>query len=267
MSLGTIEMTNTEGDEKPVVLIVAPGSGIGKVLVPYLIENGFRIISIGSEQSSYFVNFLISQGLDIEHIQIDYSSEESIMTAFRELRDLVPRLYGMVHLTGGSLYSRDADDYTLDEFRKVIDLNLTSAYLIGRETFKWMKENNGGNMVFFGSTTGKEPTAGKLAYAVGKAGVHMLGQAFALEGSKFGIICNTLAPGYVMTDRHVEELNEYADKNNLTIEEAILGKVRRKNPLGGILNVEDILPVVKLLLETTKMQGQVLTIDLGQTNL
>lgn len=267
MSLGTVELSNTEEDDIPVVLVIAPGSGIGKVLVPYLVENGFRVVSMGSEKSSYFVEFLINQGLDLEHVEIDYFSEESIIEGFAKLRARVRKLDGMVHLAGGSLYSRAADEYTYEEFKKVVDLNLTSAYLIGKEVFKWMKETNGGNIVFFGSTTGKEPSPKKLAYAVSKAGVHMLGQAFALEGSEFGIICNTIAPGYVMTDRHIEELNSYAEKNNLTIEEAIIAKVRNKNPLGGVLNVEDILPIVKLLLETSKMQGQVLTVDLGQTNL
>lgn len=126
-----------------------------------------------------------------------------------------------------------------------------------------MAENDGGNILLFGSTTGLRPSMKKMPYGVAKAAVHNLTLSFAQEGAEHNIITNAIAPGYVMTDRHIDELKKKASETEVDYED-VLNKINSKNPMKQSLEPEDIYPLVKLLLTTNHIQGQVIRIDSGQ---
>lgn len=265
MAIGTVAMTPPEEEDRTIV-ISSPGGGIGKVLTYHLLKQGYNIIGMGSAQSGLYAEFLASQGHSVDFIEIDYGNETSITEAFEAAKSVTQKIAGFIHLTGGSIYNKTIDTLKFQEFQKVVTINLNSSFLLGQEAFKWMKETGGGNIIFFGSTTGIEPTKKKMPYAVTKAAVHTMTKAFALEGSAHGIITNAIAPGYVLTERHVDELKQKANAQNITYDE-MLEAVREKNPLKGLLTTEDLLPTIDLLLQTSKIQGQIITLDLGQTGM
>ena len=250
-------------NNKKIILITAPRSGIGKKIIENLLKDDYEIITLGREESKPFVEELIINGYPIHFIECDYLSEKSVEEAFSKAKEITEQIVGMIHLVGGSLFSKTIDELEYDEFREVIEVNLDSTFLVGRESFKWMKETGGGNIVFFGSTTGFKPSNKKLPYGVAKAGVHAMTWSFALEGSKYNIITNTIAPGYVMTDRHKQEIEEKALKQSVNSDK-VLKKITSKNPLDQVLNPEQIYPLIRLLLTTKHIQGQVIKIDSGQ---
>ena len=250
-------------NSKETILVTAPGSGIGKKIIENLLKDDYQIITLGREGSKSFAEELILHGYPIHFIECDYLSEKSVKEGFAKAKEISDQITGMIHLVGGSLFSKAIEELEYNEFRKVIEVNLDSAFLIGRETFKWMKEIGGGNIVFFGSTTGFKPSNKKLPYGVAKAGLHAMTWFFAQEGSQYDIVTNTIAPGYVMTDRHIKEIEEKAEKQGVSSEE-ILKKITSKNPMEQTLNPEQIYPLVKLLLTTKHIQGQIIKIDSGQ---
>lgn len=251
-------------DIRGTILITAPGSGIGKSIVENLLLKNYKVLAIGGENSRKFVEKLNVQGNKIEFLDCDYSSEESVVRTFEKLRDLTPKIDGMIHLVGGSLVSKNVEDLSFEDYKRVLSLNLDSTFLISRETFKWMKETGGGNLILFGSTTGLRPSHKKLPYGVAKAGIHAMVLSLAFEGSKHNIITNSIAPGYVLTDRHVDELREKSRKTKEKYED-ILSKINSKNPLNKSLKPQDIFPLIELLLTTKHIQGQIIRIDSGQT--
>jgi len=250
-------------NEKKTILIAAPGSGIGSEITIKLLEDGYRIIGIGGETSRNYSETLKEQGYSIDFIPCDYKSEISISNAFNDAKKISKKLSGMVNFVGGSLFSISIQDISLEDFQKVISLNLNSAFVIARETYKWMVEEGGGNIVLFGSTTGFKPSDKKLPYGVAKAGIHAMTWSFALEGSKYNIFTNTISPGYVMTKRHVQEIENKAKKKNMIYDE-IIQEYNKKNPLKQSLQPDQIYPTVKLLLTTKSIQGQIIRIDSGQ---
>jgi len=250
-------------NKRKIILITAPGSGIGKKIIENLLKDDYEIITLGREGSKPFVEELILNGYPIHFIECDYLSEKSIEDAFSKAKELTKQITGMIHLVGGSLISKTVDELKYDEFREVIEVNLDSAFLAGRESFKWMKETGGGNIVFFGSTTGFKPSNKKLPYGVAKAGVHAMTLSFAHEGSKYNILTNAIAPGYVMTDRHKQEIQDKALEKSVKSEE-VLKKITLKNPMDQILYPEQIYPLIKLLMTTKHIQGQIIKIDSGQ---
>jgi len=196
-------------------------------------------------------------------VECDYTSESSIIEAFNEVKLLTPKIDGLIIFVGGSLFSKTIDDISYSDFRQVLAVNLDSTFLIGREGYIWMKEQNGGNIVFFGSTTGLRPTIKKMPYGVAKAAVHNLTLSFAQEGAEHNIVTNAIAPGYVMTDRHIDELKYKAKETEVSYEN-VLNKIKNKNPMKQSLDPEDIYPLIKLLLTTNHIQGQIIRIDSGQ---
>lgn len=246
------------------IVITAPGSDIGKVVTEHLLKQGYGIIGMGRQNS---VNHL--RTLDAEHIHIfscDYTDESSMEHAFSMAKSEVDKIRGLIHFVGGSLISKPYFQLDLASFRKVIAVNTDSAFLAGREASRWMRETGGGNIILFGSTTGIEPSSGKLAYGIAKAAVHNMTKSFALEGSEYDIIANTIAPAYVMTERHEREIDEKADNRDIA-EKEILEKFRVKNPLHRILQPTELLDTVNLLLRTKVIQGQVINVDLGQVGI
>jgi gluconate 5-dehydrogenase len=252
-----------EASEKKTILIAALGSGIGEEITKNLLEDNFRIIGIGGEASKKYSDDLKEQGYSIDFISCDYYSEISIINAIKEARNITKKISGIVNFVGGSLFSKSIQDISLDDFQKVITLNLNSAFVIARESYIWMMEEDGGNIVFFGSTTGFKPSNKKLPYGVAKAGVHAMTWSFALEGSKYNIITNSISPGYVMTKRHIKEIEEKAKSKNKSFED-IVEEYNSKNPLKQSLHPEQLYPTVKLLLTTKSIQGQIIRIDSGQ---
>ena len=243
------------------IVITAPGSDIGQVITEHLLDQGYGIIGMGRSNSVQYLQQLDADNLHI--ISCEYTEEASMEDAFVQAREKVDAIKGLIHLVGGSLVSKPLDELDLDTFRKVMAVNTDSAFLAGREAVRWMKGTGGGNIILFGSTTGIEPSAGKLAYGVAKAAVHNMTKSFALEASKYEIITNTIAPAYVMTDRHVREINAKAENGDRT-KDAILNDLASKNPLHRILETEQLIGSVDLLLSTRVIQGQVLSVDLGQ---
>ncbi len=254
--------------DKRIIAISAIGSNMGQEFTEYLLDNEYQVIGFGGKNSEQFTNKIKArypQDL-LDFFYCDYFNTESIAGAIKSARLKYPKLDGFIHLVGGSLFNKPVSKLKTEEFTKVLNLNLTSAYTFSKYIFDWLQNSDGGHMVFFGSTTGIKPSGYKLPYAVAKAGVHMLVKALAKEGADFNILVNGIVPGYVMTARHIEELELKAEKNSSSIQSEI-DLVKQKNPLRGELNTEDMFPVLALLLTTNVITGQNVTVDLGQTDL
>lgn len=250
---------------KKAIVVTAPGSGIGQAIVQHLARKGHHILGMGRESSQVFCESLQARGLDnVTFIRAeDLTDEQTVVKAFQDVKKVTSRIDGLVHCVGGSLMSKELVDLSLEEFRRVLDVNLTSSFLVAREAMKWMRHNGGGNIILFGSTTGFEPTAKKGAYAVAKAGVHMLVASLALESARHGIAVNGIAPGYVLTPRHVRELEMLSRRQNISLD-VLKQQIASKNPWARILEPEELNSIVDMLLETRQIHGQVIRVDYGQ---
>ncbi len=243
------------------IIVAAPFSGIGKGIVPKLLEL-YEVIGISRSVNKKLLSEYQNIG-KFTFVKSDHTTEESIIKAIQVATTVNSDIHGLIHFVGGSLMSKKVEDLSAEDFTKVLEVNLHSAFLYSREVYKAMKKNKGGNIILFGSTTGNSPTKKKLPYAVAKAGIHMLTKALALEGAEHQIIVNTIAPSYVMTERHIEDLKKEANKRDQQFKERVKHK-KNKNPLKDVLYPEDLYELIELLLHTKKIQGQTIQIDLGQ---
>ena len=90
-------------------------------------------------------------------------------------------------------------DMSLEEWRRVIDANLTSVFLTGREALRRMKPRGRGRVISIGSVAARSPRANAAAYVAAKFGLDGLTRSMALEGRDHGVAVSVLHPGFTVT--------------------------------------------------------------------
>ena len=105
----------------------------------------------------------------------------------------------------------------LEQWQKVIDVNLTGTFLCCREFSKIMITRNKGKIINIASLKGQEGTASQVNYAASKAGILGFTKALSKELGKYNISVNAICPGFIVTDlnRHNEQKKECAERRSL----------------------------------------------------
>ena len=163
-------------------LITGSASGIGKAVADRFGELGADVV--GAD--------LDAAGGDI---RLDVSDEASVIAAFDDAQH-GGRLTDVVHCAGVARFS-PIRDLALDEWQRILDVNLTGSFLVGREAARRLRP--GGSLTFISSIGGLRSDAEKAAYTASKFGVTALTQAIGREVIADGIRVNAVCPGGVRT--------------------------------------------------------------------
>lgn len=97
----------------------------------------------------------------------------------------------------GVFHSAPVDETRLEDFERVLDVNVVGVFLGCKHGVRRMKRNDGGSIINLSSVTGLRGQLGGAAYCASKGGVRMLSRAVALEGAPHGIRCNSIHPGII----------------------------------------------------------------------
>jgi 3-oxoacyl-[acyl-carrier protein] reductase len=163
-------------------------------------------------------------------IECDLTSEQQVDATIGKIREYTARIDVLVNNAGGFGTARGIVDTTLDEWRHILDVNLTSVFLMTRAALPLLRESKAGRIVNLGSLAGQ--TAGWRTappYVAAKAGVHALTRAMATELAPEGITVNALAPSAVLTER-IEQLRD-EDELKATAAAIPLGRYQRPEEL------------------------------------
>ncbi|MDH3399048.1 MAG: SDR family oxidoreductase, partial [Acidimicrobiia bacterium] len=162
----------------------------------------------------------------------------------------------LVNNAGGFPTQRNLEDTSLEEWRQIIDLNLTSVFLITRAAVPLLRRSGAGRIVNLGSLAGQVANYRTAPpYAAAKAGVHALTRVLAWELAPEGITVNALSPSAVMTER-IEQLRGEAER------QATAASI----PLGRYQNPEEIARWVLFLASADAgfMTGQTVSVNGGR---
>jgi len=194
-------------DNKKIIVTGASG-GIGNAIVKRLSENGAIILASGTRSEK--LDALKSKFKNIKTLKFDISQnekiEEFIENAFEELGGL-DCIINNAGITKDNLAIR----MTLEEWKKVIDINLTSTFLLSKFAIKKMLKNKSGKIVNITSVVGHTGNLGQANYTASKAGIVAMSKSLALEYAKKNININCISPGFIktaMTDNIDEKFKE-----------------------------------------------------------
>ena len=183
-------------------LVTGSSRGIGLAIAQGLAEAGADIVvnsrqSDAVEQARERLNRL---GLRTHGAAFDVADEAAVEAAFEQF-DREGIAIDILVNNAGIQHRAPMLDLALADWQRVIDTNLTAAFLVGRAAARRMiARGRGGKIVNIGSLTSAAARATIAPYTVAKGGIKLLSQAMAAEWAQHGIQANSIGPGYIVTD-------------------------------------------------------------------
>ena len=165
----------------------------------------------------------------------------------------------------GIQYISKIENFPTNEWRKVIDINLTSSFITSKYIIPVMKKNNSGRIINISSVHGLVASENKSAYVASKHGLIGLTKAIALELSKTKITCNAISPGWVLTPLVEKQIKKLASKNKTSIEIEKKNLLFEKHPNQKFVSGKEIASIVNFLIskDAQNITGSSYSIDGG----
>lgn len=184
----------------PVAVITGAGKGIGRATAIELARRGYALV-LAARTETHLLSTLNHAGADDRGVAVptDVSRAEEIDRLIDGAVDRFGRVDAVVHCAGYAPV-RPIKDTSADEWRAVVDINLSAAFHLARAVWPTFERQGGGALVNVSSLASRDPFAGFAAYGAAKAGLNLLGLSAAREGQAIGVRVYTIAPGAVETD-------------------------------------------------------------------
>ena len=195
--------------EKKNIIVTGASGGIGNAIIKKLNEAGANILASGTRIEK--LEELKKNYENIKILKFDISQsdkiEEFIENATSELGGSLDGIVNNAGITQDNLAIR----MNLDEWQKVININLTSTFLMSKFAIKKMLKNKSGKIVNITSVVGHTGNLGQANYTASKAGIVAMSKSLAIEYAKKNININCISPGFIktaMTDKIDEKFKE-----------------------------------------------------------
>ncbi len=186
-------------DLKNINILVTGATGvIGNSIVKKLYENNAKIIATGTNQDK--LNKLKEKYTNIIIKKFDILNHDSIEEFIDEINKIFKDKIDILINNAGITLDNLAIRMKKDEWDKVIDLNLTSTFLLSKYTIKKMLKNKNGKIINVTSVVGHTGNIGQSNYSTSKAGIIGLSKSLALEYGKKNIKINCISPGFIESD-------------------------------------------------------------------
>ena len=247
--------------EGKIALVTGAASGIGRSTAEAFAKEGVSHIALidvdeqGIQSTSEMVESL-KTGFS-KHC-IDVTEEDSVEGTLNEIVDEYGSLDIAFNNAGINHPSSKFHELELEDWKEMIETNLTSVFICIKHEIKHMLESDtGGVIVNTSSGAGIVPAPGQAHYTAAKHGVVGLTKSVAAEYGKFGIRCNSILPGLVDTPMIRDENGELTERAKRTLE--------RISPSGELIKPEQIAETVIWLSSagSAKVNGQSVVIDGG----
>jgi 3-oxoacyl-[acyl-carrier protein] reductase len=232
------------------ILISGGSRGIGAATVRYFAGHGDKVAFIYRNADEDARK--LAEETNAFPIKADVSDAQSAKSAFTEAIERLGGIDVLVNcagIAGFSLFTDISDE----EWRRMLDTNLTSAFTLSREAAKVMVSQKNGKIINVGSVWGRMGASCEVHYSASKAGLRGLTQALAKELGPSGITVNCVEPGVIDTD-----MNSMLDENAMK-------ELAEATPLCRIGKAEEVAAVIGFLAtdEASFITGACIPVDGG----
>jgi NAD(P)-dependent dehydrogenase (short-subunit alcohol dehydrogenase family) len=186
-----------------IAIVTGAGSGIGKSVAVALAQNGYSVVLAGRRKET-----LEATALEVKHansqslvVVADINDPGAVRDLFAKAKDAFGRLDLLFNNAGISGRAIPIEELTYDQWKSIVDTNLTGTFLCTQEAFKIMKgqEPRGGRIINNGSISAHAPRPNSAPYTASKHGVTGLTKATSLDGRKYDIACGQIDIGNAST--------------------------------------------------------------------
>ena len=190
--------------QSKIAIVTGAGSGVGKAIAKALLRAGYTIVLAGRRQEALesAEREIASQGSTTLSIPTDITDPSSVARLFAQTKEAFGRLDLLVNNAGTNAPPISIEEITLDQWRSVVDTNLTGAFLCTQEAFRLMKSQTprGGRIINNGSVSAYAPRPNSAPYTATKHGILGLTKATSLDGRAHDIACGQIDIGNAATD-------------------------------------------------------------------
>ena len=179
------------------IIVTGATGGIGNSIIKKLHENGANILASGTKIEKLEE---IKKNFDnIKILKFDISKSDKIETFIEDASKELGGSFDCIINNAGITQDNLAIRMSMDEWKKVIDINLTSTFLMCRFAIKKMIKNKKGKIINITSVVGHTGNLGQSNYTASKAGIVAMSKSLAIEYAKKNININCISPGFIRT--------------------------------------------------------------------
>ncbi len=189
-----------------VALVTGAGTGIGKAVALALMAAGYSVVLAGRRtaplQQVVRESGHLAASMRAVPVATDVSEPESVAALFQQIRTMFGRLDVLFNNAGVSGLGMAFEDIAFEQWKNVVDINLTGSFLCAQAAFKLMKAQTpqGGRIINNGSISAHAPRPSSAPYTATKHAITGLTKSISLDGRKYNIACGQIDIGNAMTE-------------------------------------------------------------------
>ncbi|MBP3955571.1 SDR family oxidoreductase [Gemmata sp. G18] len=190
-------------DTGKVALVTGAGSGIGRAVSLALLREGYRVVLTGRRPDALAATLALAPaGASALTVTADVTDPASVRALFEQTKSKFGRLDVLFNNAGQGAPAIPLEDLTFEQWKKVVDVNLTGAFLCTQEAFKLMKAQSprGGRIINNGSISATAPRPNSAPYTATKHAITGLTKSTSLDGRKYDIACGQIDIGNAATE-------------------------------------------------------------------
>jgi NAD(P)-dependent dehydrogenase (short-subunit alcohol dehydrogenase family) len=189
--------------QNKVAVVTGAGSGIGKAVTLALLQDGYRVALAGRRREPLERTAMESDdAARALVVPTDVSDARSVQALFARVQESFGRIDLLFNNAGIFVPGLEIDALSVEQWKAVVDINLTGAFLCAREAFRMMKTQNprGGRIINNGSISAHAPRPNSAAYTATKHAITGLTKSIALDGRRYDIACSQIDIGNARTE-------------------------------------------------------------------
>ena len=246
-----------------VAVVTGAAYGIGRAAAGLLAREGAQVAvtDIQSEAGLEAADEIKQRGGHAQYWQLDTTDEQAIQRVFAEVADAFGHLDVLVNNAGIPGVNKPTHEVTLEEWNRVISVNLNGVFLCTKHAIPYMRQAGGGSIINLSSIYGLVGAPDLPPYHAAKGGVRLMSKTDALFYAADGIRVNSVHPGFIWTPMVENVCRELGDV------EAARRQLAELHPIGHLGEPEDIAYGILYLAsdEAKFVTGSELVIDGGYT--
>ena len=240
-------------DKQKIAIVTGASRGIGREVAKELAESGITVIANynkSEEEAKKLQQELEEQNFKLEIVKADVSKREDVKKLVEYTIEKYGKIDILINNAGISEYKLFTDE-TDEDWDKLINTNLYSAFAMSQEVIPNMVHNKKGCIINISSIWGIVGGSLEVLYSISKAGLDGMTKALAKELGPSNIRVNSIAPGMINT------------KMNSKFTEKEIEEIKEEIPLERLGDSQDIAKCIKWLIEDNYTTGQVISINGG----
>ena len=180
------------------IILTGATGGIGNSILDKLVSGGANVLASGTNDEK--LNLIKEKYQNVKVNKFDISMHDEIENFIEKCNEILGNKIDVLINNAGIARDNLSIRMKDEEWNKVIDINLTSTFLLSKNTIKKMLKNKKGKIINIASVVGHTGNIGQANYAASKAGLIGMSKSLALEYGKKNITVNCVSPGFITSD-------------------------------------------------------------------